>query len=123
MSTSDPCRIALRYALAAAFTAVFGMVYEHFSFGVYSPFMLYAFMAPLLLGVIPFLLLALRRGVPRPGTCFWHCGVAAITTGYIFQGIISIYGTDSAFTWGYWIAGSTLLLAGIIPRKQKKQEA
>ena len=123
MSTSDPCRIALRYALAAAFTAVFGMVYEHFSFGVYSPFMLYAFMAPLLLGVIPFLLLALRRGIPRPGAGFWHCGVAAVTVGYIFQGIIAIYGTDSPFTWGYWIAGATLLLAGVVPRKQKKQEA
>ena len=102
--------------LAALLCAVFGAVYEHFSFGVYSPYMVYAFAAPLLLGVLPFLLLAMReRPVlpPRLAGTLWHAGIAALTAGAVFRGILDIYGTASALTRIYWIAGIVLLAAAL----------
>ena len=102
--------------IAALVCAVFGAVYEHFSFGVYSPCMVYAFALPLLLGVLPFLLLALRERPahpPKPAAELWHAGVAALTAGALFRGILDIYGTSSALTRIYWIAGFALLAAAL----------
>ena len=42
-----------RFAAAALGCMVFAAVYECFSHGVFSPFMLLAFLFPLLLGVVP----------------------------------------------------------------------
>ena len=46
------------YVLAAVNAAVFSAIYEHFSFGVYSPFMIFAFAVHLLIGALPILQLA-----------------------------------------------------------------
>ena len=67
------------YVLAAVNVAVFSAIYEHFSFGVYSPFMIFAFAVPLLMGALPFLLLdrALKKTgstVPALVCKFWHAG-------------------------------------------------
>ena len=109
-------RTALMDLLAAVFVAAFGAVYEMFSFGVYSYFMLYAFSAPLLLGALPYLLLALQ-GTPflpaRYGGKLWHAGIASLTVGALFQGVLEIYGTSSALTIVYWILGGLLLLSGV----------
>lgn len=40
--------------------AAAGAVYEHFSFGVYSNFMIYAFAFPLIGGALPYLIMSLR---------------------------------------------------------------
>ena len=43
-------KLALYHLLFAAVTALGGFVYEQFSHGVYSDFMVYAFLPPLVLG-------------------------------------------------------------------------
>jgi hypothetical protein len=40
--TKNHAKVALIYLILSIFLALFGAVYEHFSFGVYSYFMLYA---------------------------------------------------------------------------------
>ena len=45
--------IALIYLAAASLCAAFAAVYEHFSHGVYSPFMVFAFLIPFIGGFIP----------------------------------------------------------------------
>ena len=113
------------------FLALFGAVYERFGHGVYSYYMIYAFALPLLLGLLPALLFgtAKREIVSsRKGRHYWNAGVATLTVGALFKGVLEIYGTDSPFFTGYVIIGAALLAAGqavgaavnIINRKKKK---
>ena len=101
------------YVLAAVNAAVFSAVYEHFSFGVYSPFMIFAFAVPLLMGALAFLLMG--RALKKTGTSvpalvckFWHAAVATLTVGFLFRGVLDIYGTSSPLTSVYWVAAAVL---------------
>ena len=111
--TSDiELKTALRYLLISLFCVLFGAVYEVFSYEVYSFFMIYAFVFPLLLGVLPFLLIRLR-GMRSPNpVCrnLYHAGVATLTVGCIIAGVVEIYGTTNALILLYWMVGILLLL-------------
>ena len=119
----DCSGILVKYILVTVFCAFFGAVYEHFSFGVYSNFMIYAFAFPLLLGVLPFGLLQAGRKraevrewiVSQPMMLkLWHTGAAVLTVGSLFKGILEIYGTVSALTPVYWFAGGVLLILALV---------
>ncbi len=56
----------LIYLTASIICAVFGAVYEMFSHGVYSFYMIYAFAFPLICGMLPFLLLSFSLGNLSP---------------------------------------------------------
>lgn len=120
MSTSVTERSALTTAfgglVAALLTAAFGGIYEIFSHGVWSGFMVFAFLFPLTLEALPFSWLALRH---RPLPQRWvlnlhHAGVATLTVGSLFEGVLAIYGTTNSLTLVYWIAGAVLLTGGVI---------
>ena len=102
------------YLAASVFCALFGAVYEQFSHGVFSYWMIYAFFFPLLLGAIPSFLLQ-RRGAafPRSATadCI-HGGVAWLTVGSIVQGVLKIYGTTNPLVKAFWLTGAGLFLIG-----------
>ena len=102
------------WLLAAVYCAAFGAIYECFSHGVYSPFMIGAFVFPLLLGALPFQLLRKRRK-PFPGKLAENlicAGVATLSVGSTVQGILQIYGTTNPLVTGYWIAGGLLTAIG-----------
>ena len=110
-------RLACRDLIAAAACALFGAIYEAFSFGVYSNFMLYAFAPLLLLGALPALTSALRSRpfvAAAPCRLVWHAGLVVLTVGCLFKGVLDIYGTTSPLTAVYWIAGAVLLAAAVI---------
>ncbi len=123
MSASDTKRIdprisflraARNYVLIAIGLAAFGAVYEHFSFGVYSNYMVYGFAVPLLLGALPALLFACANRPPVISALakkLWRDGIAVLTVGSLFTGVIKIYGTDSNLCYVYAVAGIALLLA------------
>ena len=97
------------YLLLTAFTALFGAVYECFSHGVFSFFMLYAFTFPLA-GALFFLILQKReKQIPAFTADCIHSGLAVLTTGCLVTGALRIYGTDSTLLCIYWIAGVLLL--------------
>ena len=107
------------YVLAAVNAAVFSAIYEHFSFGVYSPFMIFAFAVPLLMGSLVFLLLgkALKKtgtSVPALVCKFWHAAVATLTVGFLFRGVLDIYGTSSPLASVYWIASAMLAALSLL---------
>ena len=105
-----------RYVAAAIAVALFAFVYELFSHQVYSNWMLFAFLFPLAGGVIPFSFLVIAKK-PLPcaaGRCLYGSGIAALTAGSVFQGILEIYGTTSRLSPVYWIAGGCLALAGAL---------
>ncbi len=112
MFTSATDKTAFACLTATALTALFGGVYEVFSHGVWSAWMVYAFAFPLALDALPFGWLALRRRpLPRRWVCrLHHSGVAALTVGSIMEGVFAIYGTTSRLTVVYWIVGGALLV-------------
>ena len=123
-------RIGLNYLLISVLCAGFGAVYELFSYGVYSFFMIYAFMFPLAGGGIPFAALALAEPKRRrDGTAemIWHWGIAALTVGSIIRGVLDIYGTTNALTAVYWFAGGGLLVVAItvylVRRKKRRRHS
>ena len=92
----------------AALTAAFGLVYEHFSHGVTSYYMLFAFLIPLSAGIAR--LLPIFRG--RDGL-FWSCGTLTLTVGSLLRGALEIYGTTSRLCGIYWILGGGFLTLAV----------
>ena len=123
MYTSDikpsrkvPLRIARNYFIVAAVCAVIGLVYEIFSHGVWSVFMVGAFAVPLALGVLPNLIIALFR-MKTPGMAaenLYACGVATLTLGSLLTGVLQIYGTTNDLIQYYWLVGIGFAILGII---------
>lgn len=106
----------LRLLFAAAFTALFGAVYEHFSFGVWSFWMVYAF-APFLLGGLWLLLLTRKKTLP--GDLFLGLlepGAVTLTLGSLLAGVVEIYGTENRLLPVLPVVGSALILAALIVR-------
>ena len=133
MFTSDngnvkDIRTALIYLIISIILAAAGAVYEHFSFGVYSYFMIYAFAIPLAGGTLPFMLRYLRRAKQyeyhdgdHTGTAkhhlsaeLYHAAIASLTVGSIVQGILAICGRPNSLTVVYLIAAAVLLAASAV---------
>ena len=115
MTLFSSVKVAKIYMFFSLFLVLFGAVYEYFSFGVYSYFMIYAFAVPMILGVLPALLL---NGSFPGGNIWaarlWAYGVVTLSTGAIFRGIIDIYGTSSSMFYIYMAIGIILLSAAIL---------
>lgn len=102
------------HLIVSGFLAIFGGIYELFSHGVYSGWMIFAFAVPLLLGALLYALL-LHFG-KAPGRVFlnlWNAGVACLSVDSVFQGVLAIYGTTNALIVVYPIAGGILMLLGL----------
>ncbi len=109
--------MGLRYLMASVGCALFGAVYEAFSYGVYSYGMIYAFAFPLCGGALPCLTLAfMSRRLPGSGALRrYGAGIATWTVGAMVQGALEIYGTSNRLTQLYWYAGALLVISGLIP--------
>ena len=117
MYTSDISlkRNLLGHIAGTVFLALFGAVYELFSHEVYSYFMIYAFAVPLMLGVMPYALLLISRKVPgRAALNLWNSGIATLSVGCVFRGVLEIYGTTNSLSVIYPVSGLLLLTAGLI---------
>ena len=98
-----------------AFLALFGAVYEFFSHEVYSYYMIYAFAIPFILGALTYTLLLIFGRYPgRAAVNLWNSGIAALSVGCVFRGVLEIYGTTNSLCVVYPIAGCVLLTAGLI---------
>lgn len=103
------------YFLITIFCILFSVIYEHFSHGVYSGFMVFLFSIPFAGGFIPFFLINITS-LPFPGkfaSNAYHSGIAALTVGCCMHGIFEIYGSSSNLLTIYWIAGGILILTGL----------
>lgn len=115
--TKKYIKVAFIYLLISIFCALFGAVYEHFSYGVYSYYMIYAFAIPLVGGVLPALSCSLLGIKKYPGAVarnLYHSGIATFTAGSIIQGVLEIYGTSSSLIQWYWLAGIALLTMAVL---------
>lgn len=122
LSTSDSNRMkdmaktGFLYLFISIFCILFGAVYEYFSHEVYSYFMLYAFAFPLVGGALLFFAMAYYR-VPTPNrasSILYHSGIAALTIGSLFEGVLEIYGTTNRLVSVYWILGGVFILTSLV---------
>ena len=108
-------RSLIIYLGITAFIAVFGVVYEHFGHGVVSLAMYLAFLYPLTLGCLVYLALWLIKTKYMPSFLIqniYNFGVAMLTCGSIFRGVVEIYGTPrETMCIAYVIIGS--IFAGL----------
>ena len=109
-------RMSLIFLCITLFSGLFSAVYEHFSHDVYSNFMVYLFMFPLVGGVIPYAILGLTprtRCPSRVATRLYNSGVATLSVGSCVKGVLDIYGTTSVYMPVYWVAGIILATIGL----------
>ena len=107
-------KIILSYILITLFCILFSLVYEHFSHGVYSDYMLYMFLFPLIGGVLIFSMIGLVRFLPIPKRLvinLYNSGIATLTIGSCLNGVLEIYGTNSDLISIYWLLGGFLTLS------------
>ena len=112
----------IQYLLLSVFVFVFAQIYEYFSHGVYSNYMLYAFLIPFLGLALPsFLLHSLKKSLPANSRFLWKCGIATLTVGSIYKGILEIYGTNGYFEFPYLFIGVAFcIVAGITVFSRKR---
>ena len=120
----------LPITLTTVFVFVFAKIYGIFSHGVSSVFMSYAFLLPLSLIFLP-KLLNLCTGnrlwngsldteeeegkklfLSSLASFLWKSGVAVLTVGSLYKGVLDIYGTSGSFEWIYLVVGIVALAAG-----------
>ena len=122
------CR-GIYYLAAAMLVATAGGVYEFFSHGVMSNYMIFAFTVPLLAGAVPNLPL-LAGAVPNllagltgnkkradrgnsAAAGLQLAAVATLTAGSLMNGALEIYGTTNRLMAVYPVAGLALLTAAL----------
>lgn len=107
-------KLVFTYLIITLVCAGFGAVYEFFSHGVYSYYMLYAFMIPFLGGTVYFYcILYFRSKIPRCiARRFQHFGILTVTVGCMVCGILEIYGTTNHLVNIYFIVGGVFLVIG-----------
>jgi len=106
----------LKYWIFSLGTAVFALVYEHFSHGVVSCFMVFAFLIPLLGGAVR---LIPSFNARTQGKIWGACGILTLTVGSIVRGILEIYGTTNRLCAIYGIVGAAFLVMDIaLPRSR-----
>lgn len=110
-------RTSLIFLCAALFCGLFSAVYEHFSHGVYSNYMVYLFAFPFFGGVVPYAIFGLAPKIkcPSPATArTFNSGVAALAVGSCMKGVLDIYGTSSSYQPVYWLAGFSLIALSLV---------
>lgn len=112
----------VKYLFLSVFVFIFAQIYEYFSHGVYSNYMLYAFLIPFLGLTVPsFLLHRLKKALPANSRFLWKAGIATLTVGSIYKGILEIYGTSGYFEFPYLFIGAALCVSAVITCSGKQE--
>ena len=109
-------RTAAVYLGLSVFCSVFGTVYEAFSHGVYSFFMAFCFLPTLLLGALPFgvIYFAKLKMPDRTSFNLYNSGVASLAVGFVFRGVLEIYGTTNLLGEVYFFSSIFFIAASFI---------
>ena len=106
---------AKKYLYFTSFIFIFGIIYETFSHGVYTPYMYLSFLIPLTLGVLlKIILLYTNIKIPIISDDLYNQFINTLTVGCIFNGILIIYGTTNSLLNIYFIVSALLLMLSIL---------
>ena len=97
------------------FLAFAGAVYEHFSHGVYSYWMIYAFAFPLVMGVVPYTVLLMKEKYPnRIFLNLWNSAIATFSVWSLLKGVLAIAGYTNNMVVIYPVVGIALALTAVV---------
>lgn len=113
MSTSDIKKKIKQFLIITIITLLFSIIYEYFSFGVISKYMILAPLIPLILGVLTYLLLKNKK-VGYIESSMYSNGVYTLLIGSILQGVLEIYGTTNKLMIIYLVVGIGLIFISLI---------
>ena len=106
-----------KYLILSVFFLAFGLIYEMFSHGVYSNYMLYAFAIPLIFGFIVYLIIYkfnLNRYLSELGMSIYNTFILMLTLGSIMKGFLDIYGTTNKLIFIYFILSIVLIIISVV---------
>ena len=112
LSILDIKRIRKNYLLYSLFLIIFAVIYESFSHGVYSNYMIFAFLIPFIYGYCGSFLMG--SDASKMGNTFYNYGIVTLSIASIFKGILEIYGTTNKLLYVYIVLGIMLVIIGII---------
>lgn len=122
MYTSDNYKTSIKYLVISIIVFIFSLIYEYFSHGVYSNFMIFAYLIPLLFGSLPFFILK-NKSINNITKNLYHCIIATLTIASIIKGVLDIYGTTNSLIYYYFYTSIVLFILIIIfIVKEKKSE-
>lgn len=99
------------YLIISIICLIFSCIYELFSHGVYSIYMLGAFIIPLLLGALKaYFYIKTNKRVGSLKNDFYNAGIITLMVGFIMNGFLEIYGTTNKLIYVYLILGIFLIL-------------
>jgi len=96
---------AKKYLGIALFMIFAGFVYESFSHGVYSNYILYAFVFTMAAALFYFAICAAKKKIvlQEKTMDLLAAFVTTISISFVFNGVIDIYGTTSKWSLVYWV--------------------
>ena len=100
--------IRKRYLYFSMFLIIFSVIYEYFSHGVYSIYMIGSFVIPLVFGFI------IGRVSSIINVSYYNYGIIMISVGSVLKGVLEIYGTTNRLVYIYLIGGICLVIIGVI---------
>jgi hypothetical protein len=104
-----------KYLIFSSLCLVFACIYEMFSHQVYSMFMIFSFLIPLIMGVGVYALLVKKHFlVNNISNSLYKMSLYTFTFGSIMKGVLDIYGTTNSKLVIYWIVGGIMLVAAIV---------
>ena len=98
----------------SVFVLIFGIIYEMFSHGVISYYMIFAFLIPLINFLINIIFINSKIKVNKISKNLFSMSICTFTFLSIIKGVLDIYGTTNNLIFVYLIVGIILLVTSII---------
>ncbi|MBG0783491.1 MAG: hypothetical protein H0S79_00150 [Anaerolineaceae bacterium] len=105
-------RMVIIYGITTLFLIGFNYLYSLFGHGVTSPYMTYAFVYSLVLGVLGFVILGRLSLENRTAYHLYNAGIVTLIVGSLLRGIFDIAGADSTSPMYYFVVGIGFVIAG-----------
>lgn len=98
----------------SVFVLIFGIIYEMFSHGVISYYMIFAFLIPLINFLINIIFISGKIKINKLSKNLFSMSICTFTFLSIIKGVLDIYGTTNNLIFIYLIVGLILLVTSII---------
>ena len=106
-----------KHFIVSIFFLIFGFIYEIFSHEVYSMYMIYAFIIPLVFGFTLYLVIykmELNKYLNELGMKLYDLSLITFTIGSIMKGVLEIYGTTNKLVSIYLKVGIILMIVSFL---------
>lgn len=98
----------------SVFVLIFGIIYEMFSHGVISYYMIFVFLIPLINFLINIIFISGKIKINKLSKNLFSMSICSFTFLSIIKGVLDIYGTTNNLIFIYLIVGLILLVTSII---------